>query len=191
MSCRYIDCSMLFYELIKGVTCGYCLQVMPFCVQTAIFTTSKGKKMIGAFLLQIVLIFCNAIFACAEIAVISMNDTKLKLLSQEGDHRAKKLLSLTDQPAKFLSTIQVAHYAGRPVGRRFCCRKLCRTSGNAACSHRNPYSQKRTAFDIRHSHYAGADLLPDCLRRTGSQETGYEKNRTSCSGSLRAFISDS
>lgn len=64
--------------------------------------------MIGAFLLQIVLIFCNAIFACAEIAVISMNDTKLKLLSQEGDHRAKKLLSLTDQPAKFLSTIQVA-----------------------------------------------------------------------------------
>lgn len=64
--------------------------------------------MVGAFLLQIVLIFCNAIFACAEIAVISMNDTKLKRLSQEGDRRAKKLVSLTDQPAKFLSTIQVA-----------------------------------------------------------------------------------
>ena len=64
--------------------------------------------MIGAILLQILLIFCNAIFACAEIAVISMNDAKLKSLSDKGDKRAKKLVSLTEQPAKFLSTIQVA-----------------------------------------------------------------------------------
>ena len=63
---------------------------------------------IGPILLQVVLIGLNAIFASAEIAVISMNDTKLQKMAKEGDARAKRLVSLTEQPTKFLSTIQVA-----------------------------------------------------------------------------------
>ena len=58
--------------------------------------------------LQILLIALNAIFACAEIAVISMNDNKLAKLAQEGDKRAVRLARLTSQPARFLATIQVA-----------------------------------------------------------------------------------
>ncbi len=58
-------------------------------------------------LLQVVLIFLNAVFACAEIAVISVNDNKLKKLAQEGNKSAARLISLTEQPAKFLATIQV------------------------------------------------------------------------------------
>ena len=58
-------------------------------------------------LLQLFLIILNAVFACAEIAVISINETKLKRMSEDGDRRAKRLLSLTQQPAKFLATIQV------------------------------------------------------------------------------------
>ena len=41
--------------------------------------------MIGAIILQIILIILNATFASAEIAVISMNDTKLKRLTAQGD----------------------------------------------------------------------------------------------------------
>ncbi|MDO4530411.1 MAG: hemolysin family protein [Bacillota bacterium] len=63
---------------------------------------------IGPLLLQVVLIALNAIFASAEIAVISMNDTKLQRMAKEGDGRAKRLVALTEQPAKFLATIQVA-----------------------------------------------------------------------------------
>ncbi len=59
-------------------------------------------------LLQIVLIALNAVFACAEIAVISMNATKLEKLAAEGDKRALKLQKLTEIPARFLATIQVA-----------------------------------------------------------------------------------
>ncbi len=59
-------------------------------------------------LLQVVLILLNAIFACAEIAIISMNDNKLAKLAAEGDKRAIRLAKLTSQPAKFLATIQVA-----------------------------------------------------------------------------------
>ncbi len=58
--------------------------------------------------LQLFLIALNAIFACAEIAVISMNDNKMEKMAEEGDKRAIRLVKLTSQPARFLATIQVA-----------------------------------------------------------------------------------
>lgn len=64
--------------------------------------------MIQPVILLIVLIFLNATFASAEIAVISMNEAKLRKMAGDGDRRARKLTSLTEQPARFLATIQVA-----------------------------------------------------------------------------------
>lgn len=64
--------------------------------------------LIWQLLLQVFLIALNAIFACAEIAVISINDTKLSRMAEGGDKRAKRLANLTSQPARFLATIQVA-----------------------------------------------------------------------------------
>ena len=66
------------------------------------------NSIIVMILLQIILIMLNAVFACAEIAVISMNDTKLAKMASEGDKRAVRLARLTSQPARFLATIQVA-----------------------------------------------------------------------------------
>jgi len=63
---------------------------------------------LSSLILQIVLIFLNAVFASAEIAVISANDARLSKLEEEGNKNAAKLKRLTDQPAKFLATIQVA-----------------------------------------------------------------------------------
>lgn len=64
--------------------------------------------MFGLIILQLVLIALNAIFACAEIAVLSINETKLERMADQGDKRAKRLFKLTREPAKFLATIQVA-----------------------------------------------------------------------------------
>ena len=64
--------------------------------------------MLVLFLLQIILIALNAVFACAEIAVLSINETKLERMADQGDKRAKRLFRLTREPAKFLATIQVA-----------------------------------------------------------------------------------
>ena len=58
--------------------------------------------------IQLVLIFLNAIFACAEIAILSVNDAKLAQLNAKGDKRVKRLSKMTDNPAKFLAAIQVA-----------------------------------------------------------------------------------
>ena len=65
------------------------------------------QKLIWQLLLQIVLIFINAVFACAEIAVLTMSQNRLEKLSQNGDKRAKRLIKLISKPAGFLATIQV------------------------------------------------------------------------------------
>ena len=59
-------------------------------------------------LLQVVLIALNAVFACAEIAVLSVNEVKLSKMVSEGSRKARRLSRLTAQPARFLATIQVA-----------------------------------------------------------------------------------
>lgn len=66
-----------------------------------------GNPLLGPLLLQLCLIGLNAFFACTEIAVISLNDTKLKMKADSGDKRARILMRLTGQPARFLATIQV------------------------------------------------------------------------------------
>ncbi|MBR0413098.1 MAG: HlyC/CorC family transporter [Eubacterium sp.] len=64
--------------------------------------------MIGKIIILLILIFLNAVFASAEIAVISMNDARLRQLTSEGNKKAVRLSKLTDQPSRFLATIQVA-----------------------------------------------------------------------------------
>lgn len=58
-------------------------------------------------LLQLFLILLNAVFASAEIAVISFNDMKLQRIADEGNKKAKRLVKLTAEPTNFLGTIQV------------------------------------------------------------------------------------
>ena len=59
-------------------------------------------------LLQVLLIGLNAVFACAEIAVLSVSETKLERMAADGNRKAARLRKLTVQPARFLATIQVA-----------------------------------------------------------------------------------
>lgn len=58
-------------------------------------------------LLQLILILLNAFFAATEIAVISLNEKKVKALAEDGDKKAGKLLKIIREPTAFLSTIQI------------------------------------------------------------------------------------
>lgn len=58
-------------------------------------------------LVQIILIAINAVFACTEIAILSLNEEKYKRKAKEGDKRALYLVKLMKRPARFLATIQV------------------------------------------------------------------------------------
>jgi len=53
------------------------------------------------------LIAANAFFAASEMALISLNDNKIKLMAEEGNKKAKQLLKLLGEPSRFLATIQI------------------------------------------------------------------------------------
>ncbi len=58
-------------------------------------------------LLQLVLILLNAFFAATEIAILSLNEKKVKARADDGNKKAIKLLKIIKEPTKFLSTIQI------------------------------------------------------------------------------------
>lgn len=62
--------------------------------------------MLNTFIL-IALIATNAFFAAAEMAIISINDTKIKVMADEGHKKALRLVKILETPTEFLSTIQV------------------------------------------------------------------------------------
>lgn len=58
-------------------------------------------------LILMIFIFANAFFAASEIALISLNDNKIRLMAEEGNKKAKILVRLLSEPSRFLATIQI------------------------------------------------------------------------------------
>ncbi|MGB5824148.1 MAG: hemolysin family protein [Proteocatella sp.] len=56
---------------------------------------------------MILLTALNAFFSASEMALISLNDNKIKMMADDGDKKAKKLVRLLAEPGRFLSTIQI------------------------------------------------------------------------------------
>jgi putative hemolysin len=50
----------------------------------------------------------NAFFACAEMAMVSANKSKIRRMAEEGRKSARLVQKFLEEPTKFLSTIQVA-----------------------------------------------------------------------------------
>ncbi|HNS71882.1 MAG TPA: hemolysin family protein [bacterium] len=59
------------------------------------------------FFFLLFLILANGILAMSEIAVVSVRKTRLQQLANEGNKRAQSVLDLTNNPSRFLSTVQV------------------------------------------------------------------------------------
>lgn len=65
------------------------------------------SSIVVQLLLQLILILLNAFFAATEIAVISLNEKKVKSKAENGDKKAIKMLKMIEEPTSFLSTIQI------------------------------------------------------------------------------------
>ena len=78
-------------------------------------TGRKGKNVpedsIGQICFDLVIVFIfiliNAFFSAAEMAVISLNDAKVKKQAEDGNKKAKRILKFIENPSTFLATIQV------------------------------------------------------------------------------------
>lgn len=63
--------------------------------------------LIWRLLILAVLILINAVFTMGEIAVISINDNKIRRMADEGDEKAKRIVVLLEKPSQFFSTTQI------------------------------------------------------------------------------------
>jgi len=58
-------------------------------------------------ILIVILVLANAMFAAAEIALVSVRRTRIRQLVEEGSARARTVQRLLDNPTNFMATIQV------------------------------------------------------------------------------------
>lgn len=70
--------------------------------------TPGTTNVISQLLFLLILTIANAFFAGAEMATVSVNKNKIKMLAEEGNKNAQLLQELLKEPTRFLSTIQVA-----------------------------------------------------------------------------------
>ena len=136
---------------------------IPLQILSAADTTGGGSLALQIFLI-IFLTFLNAFFASSEIALLSVNDTKLKKEAENGDKKAALLLKIVENPSRFLSTIQVGvTFSGQLLcGHNYKCPGLF----VAVCRG----AQKPDQYDQYRSHY-DSSFLPDIgFRRTGSEK---------------------
>ena len=68
-----------------------------------------GDPLPRQLLLQFILILLSAFFSCAEIAVLSTNENKVRKAADSGKKNARRLLSLMQEPTRFLATIQIGN----------------------------------------------------------------------------------
>ena len=69
--------------------------------------TITGGSLLLQFIVIVALTGINAFFSSAEMAIVSINKNKLKILVEEGNKKAIMLENLMKEPSKFLSTVQV------------------------------------------------------------------------------------
>lgn len=66
---------------------------------------------IGRIIINLLIVFVfvlvNAFFSATEIAVITLNDNKIKRMAEDGHRGAKRVMRFIENPGSFLATIQV------------------------------------------------------------------------------------
>ena len=69
---------------------------------------SEHTNAIIQIIIILILTTINALFAAAELAIVSSKNTKIKILAEKGNKNAILFQKLLKEPTKFLSSIQVA-----------------------------------------------------------------------------------
>lgn len=100
-------------------------------------------------LLQLLLIMLNAFFAATEIAVISLNEKKVKARADGGDKKAATMLRMIEEPTRFLSTIQIGITLAGFLGSAFAADNFAERLSGAFV----------TAFDVEEKHIGAVNTV--------------------------------
>ncbi|HND33584.1 MAG TPA: CNNM domain-containing protein, partial [Myxococcota bacterium] len=65
------------------------------------------SRIIDELLTILALTLLNGVFSGAEIAILSIRKTRLTELVEDGNSNARAILTLREQPERFLATVQI------------------------------------------------------------------------------------
>ena len=130
-------------------------------------------------LLQIILILLNAFFAATEIAVISLNEKRIKARADDGDKKAVKMLKMIEEPTRFLSTIQIGITLAGFLGSAFAADNFAeRLSGFIIKTFSIP--RRTYQYCSRNNHNDYSVIFYACARRTCTQAHSDEAQGKTC-----------
>lgn len=69
-------------------------------------STNNGSMWIDIIII-LLLVFINGFFSASEMAIVTLNDAKIKKEAADGNKAARKILHFISNPSAFLATIQV------------------------------------------------------------------------------------
>ncbi len=72
--------------------------------------------MIGAIILQVILIALNAVFTCAETAIVSLNDNQLEEMAKKDEAKVALLSGFKAKQERFLTAMQLVSMASVCLG---------------------------------------------------------------------------
>lgn len=86
--------------------------VIPRLLYTHLFAATRGGEIGGtsylsSIILILVLILLNGFFSASEMAIVTLNDQKIKKEAESGDRKAKLLMPFIENQGSFLAMIQV------------------------------------------------------------------------------------
>ncbi|MDF2878329.1 MAG: CBS/transporter-associated domain protein [Clostridia bacterium] len=108
----------------------------------------ESTKLVAQLLLIAILTLLNAFFAASEIAILSLNKNKIKLLAEGGNKKAKLLEKLTEEPTKFLSTVQVGITLAGFLSSASAATGISKDLGQLLSSFRVPYAEQTAIVAI-------------------------------------------
>ena len=137
--------------------------------------TEGNKNMIQAIVLLVFLIFLNSVFAGAEMAILSMNEAKMRELAEEGDPGADFDKAYRTAGTFYDSDPCNGNY-GRISAERFCGRIFCTADDRGTDKDRDRCTTE-CSEDRMHDHCDHtAFLCKSSVRRTGAKTSGNEKS---------------
>ncbi len=67
----------------------------------------SSQSLLIYILILIALIFVNGFFAASEMAMVTLNDNKLRLMAEEGNRKARRVQKLLSGQTRFFASIQI------------------------------------------------------------------------------------
>ena len=90
---------------------------------------SSGQSLLFQFILLLILTLLSAFFSASEMALVSLNRSRVEQKAEEGDKKFIRLLKVLENPNNFLSNYSGWYYFYRSFAR-----------GQSLCFPRSSYS---------------------------------------------------